>query len=168
MEQTRRYERVKLCNVKSSRALWETVNECVVTHFQTLIGLNERAGEALPSGCGWADCQVTSHGRRTNWFSPADTAPVFAHVVDRNCGYVLAEWVTTNLIVWISISLFRKCAYIHKLPTPWMLKCCILFIFQFMSVVMSVGGFMYIDMVIKVKQPKVGVAKNLLKVIVRV
>lgn len=37
-----------------------------------------------------------------------------------------------------------------------------------MSVVMSVGGFMYIDMVIKVKQPKVGVAKNLLKVIVRV
>ena len=71
-------------------------------------------------------------------------------------------------IVWISIYLFRKCAYIHKLPTPLMLKCCILFLFQSMCVVMSVGGFMYIDMFIKVKRLKVGVAKNLLKVIVRV
>ncbi len=80
------------CDVKSSRAQWETGNECVVIHLQTLIGLNERAGEALPSGCGWADCQVTSHGERTNWFSPPDTAPVFPRVADGNRGYV-AGWV---------------------------------------------------------------------------
>lgn len=40
------------CDVKSSRALGETDNECVVIHLQTLIGLNEQAGEALPSDCG--------------------------------------------------------------------------------------------------------------------
>lgn len=35
--------------MKSGR---ETGNECVVIHLQTLIGLNEQAGEALPSGFG--------------------------------------------------------------------------------------------------------------------
>ena len=72
------------CNVKSSRAQWRTGTECVVMHLQTLIGLNEPAGEALPSGWGGEDCQVTRHGKRTNQVSAPDTTPVFTHVADTN------------------------------------------------------------------------------------
>lgn len=95
---TRWYEGVRLGRLSTNQwaAMWwalgETVN--VVTHLQTLMGLNERAGEALPSDCRWAQCQVGSHGE-TNWCSPPDRASEFSHATDRRVrNFFFYPWMT--------------------------------------------------------------------------
>lgn len=105
------------CDAKRSRALWETGNECVVIHLQTLIGLNEQAREAPPSRCGWADCQVTRHWKRTNWFSPLDMAPVYLNVQYLTETLYVVGWVGCYKPKPVSIRFlifFQKCAHIQK------------------------------------------------------
>lgn len=67
MRQTRCCEREELWEFPQTNELRceETLNECAVIHLQTLIGLNDWAGEAPPSCWRWADCQVISCGERT-------------------------------------------------------------------------------------------------------
>lgn len=95
---TRWYERIKLgdfpqtselrCEEHSKRQLMS-----VHLHLQTLIGLNEQTGEALPSDCRWADCQVASHGEKTNWCPP----PFRQGSCLSSC-----SWQKPSLHVWLS------------------------------------------------------------------